>query len=461
MILKKISPFLFSLILFFYQNSPVLAKEIKILITPFDVSNAGSNQYLASAIPQILISRMNKTGEILISEAKLSSLKDNKKQQEDFSAIMNFGRKNNADYIITGKVVAAGKNNNIDIFLFNTSTNQPESHFDYNSDNLNDLIPRLDDFSKSSVNLIKYIEVSEEKLKEKKINNASATESNKPVLVAPASTEGGGVGEDSYRVHPDKLIRSGKAHQQIIDERKKTIIQRKERTSEEIASRPSLKAPSEQVEEKKQGVLSKIGVNLPSEKVESEKVQKAPDFFIEKQKLLSNVSLPDSSNSSVDSSRPVLLSPSSSKPNKSPSFYLPYFNKKDVLTSHSGLPFPSPEELKPVGKIKKDDEPLLLKPNDLNTKIKPAEKKQDVQDTSKVKKSPESSSKIIKNDDNSQKSINKEASYSSDNNKKTSENNSDATFQETMPSSEKTTNNSNTSVSNVSEKKAKPNWEWF
>ncbi len=437
--------FLFFLTVFFNFNPFVFAKEIKIIIAPIDVTSAGENKYLANSIPQILISRMNKSGEIIVSEVK-SPLKDSKKQQDDFTTLMNLARANNADYLITGKVLSSGKNSNIDLFLFNASSNQPESHFNYNADNLNDLMPKLNDFSKASINLVKYIKVSDEKSSEKKDKITSAD--NKPVLVSPDATDSSG-GDDSYRAHPDKLMRTGKAQQKIIDERKKTVIEKKQRTPEELASKPTIMTPSNSVneKEKKPGLLSKIGINLPSEKIEAEKASEKSNLFIERQTLVANLSIPEANNT-IDSAKPTLLSQTSSKSSKSFSFYLPYFDKKDTPVTRSGLPFPTPDELKPIGKTKQDDQTVLLKKNEqikntekIDNKVKKESQKTVVAPTEKVtEKSPENSSK------------NNSVIEKADSNKNIAPSNNN------ISKNVDTENNKHTSKE--SEKTANPQWQW-
>jgi TolB-like protein len=134
------------------------AKEkLSIAILPFSVSSAENIDYVQQGIRDILTFRISLNGKIdaINKDIVLANLKESAKKELTLADIYGLGKRMNVDFVVWGNITKIGNNVSIDGKLVDVSTYMSPVGIFFQSQGLDEIIPKINDFAQRISNHIK------------------------------------------------------------------------------------------------------------------------------------------------------------------------------------------------------------------------------------------------------------------------------------------------------------------
>jgi TolB-like protein len=127
-----------------------------VTILPFSIHSSENIDYIKNGIEEMLTSRISASTKINVSkkDAVLAQLKKSKIKEITADDAYNIGIKLNSDYVVWGSITKIGSSISIDGKLLNIDKSKSDIGVSSQSQSLDDVIPKINDFSESIINNI-------------------------------------------------------------------------------------------------------------------------------------------------------------------------------------------------------------------------------------------------------------------------------------------------------------------
>ena len=150
--IKQLKTTLFLTLFCILFVSPALKAETEknVGILPFLINSEENIEYLGKAIPDMLATRLEKKGEIVTVEKPLlaETIQGLDLKSIDGEQAILLGEKLNADFIVLGGLTKIGKMLSLDISLFDTKNIKPVQRLYATSDNIAEIIGKLNEIAR-------------------------------------------------------------------------------------------------------------------------------------------------------------------------------------------------------------------------------------------------------------------------------------------------------------------------
>jgi len=141
-------------VFFLLLASPALsADKQRILVLPFSVHSADNIDYVKRGVSDMLASRIASSNQLDVIGKDLMQEELTKRGKSELSAsdLSEIGKKLGADFIVWGSITKFGQSISIDGKLFETASGKSELNFFSQSQTLDDVIPKVNDFAEKIV----------------------------------------------------------------------------------------------------------------------------------------------------------------------------------------------------------------------------------------------------------------------------------------------------------------------
>jgi TolB-like protein len=127
-----------------------------VTILPFSIHSAENIDYIKNGIEEMLTSRISASTKIKVSKKDivLAQLKKSKINEITAEDAYNVGKKLDSDYVVWGSITKIGNSISIDGKLLNIEKSKSDIGVSSQSQSLDDVIPKINDFSESIINNI-------------------------------------------------------------------------------------------------------------------------------------------------------------------------------------------------------------------------------------------------------------------------------------------------------------------
>ncbi len=155
--MKRIWICILPFVLIFLAAGASLAKDkYTVTILPFSLHSAGNIDYIKEGIETMLSSRIASSDKITVisRDVVAEELKKSKIKEISVSDIHNLGSKLKSDFVVWGSITKIGNAISIDAKLTDIAKEKPEIQLSSQSQTLDDVIPKINDFSERIVHHI-------------------------------------------------------------------------------------------------------------------------------------------------------------------------------------------------------------------------------------------------------------------------------------------------------------------
>lgn len=153
---------------------PLGAKDrATVAVVPFTVHSADNIDYVRQGISDMLASRIAADGKITVLGKELihEAIKDKAGKDLTLTDVTALGKKLNADYVVSGSITKIGNSLSIDGKLVDTATSKSSVGIFAQTQGMDEVIPRINDFAQRIV---------------QQISGAAPSGSSPPAVAAPA-----------------------------------------------------------------------------------------------------------------------------------------------------------------------------------------------------------------------------------------------------------------------------------
>jgi TolB-like protein len=155
--MKKIWTYLLPFILIFLAAGASSGKDkYTVAILPFSLHSAENIDYIKEGVEAMLSSRIASSDKITVinKETLAEELKKSKSKEISANDIYNLGAKLKSDFVVWGTITKIGNAVSIDAKLTDISKEKPDIQLSSQSQTLDDVIPKISDFSERIVHHI-------------------------------------------------------------------------------------------------------------------------------------------------------------------------------------------------------------------------------------------------------------------------------------------------------------------
>jgi TolB-like protein len=138
----------------FLTATTLWAKDkYSVTILPFSLHSAENIDYVKQGIAEMLSSRISASDKIIITDknAVLEELKKSNISDISKDDVYTLGKNLNSDYVVWGSITKIGSSISIDGKLFDIVNNKPGVSLSSQAQSLDDVIPKINDFSQSII----------------------------------------------------------------------------------------------------------------------------------------------------------------------------------------------------------------------------------------------------------------------------------------------------------------------
>ncbi|OPL14394.1 MAG: hypothetical protein AVO38_02140 [delta proteobacterium ML8_D] len=178
-------------------------REVKVAVLPFDISSAGQFSFVGHAIEEVLsssLANMASEGMSVMDSFEIRDITGKKQGAISFPDIREMAGKLKVDYFITGKLISEGEHITIDMNMLQVDSESPLYSLIFSPLSLNEVPPRIEDFTTQAVKQIMNVPESvkaESEIKDgqkvpQKLSQEETTK-NENLVIA--------------RMHPDLLVK--------------------------------------------------------------------------------------------------------------------------------------------------------------------------------------------------------------------------------------------------------------
>lgn len=141
-----------------FLSADSLGAKDKYLVTvlPFSINSAENIDYMKNGIEEMLTSRLSASDKINVTKADTvaQQLKKSKIKKITSDDVLMIGKKLSSDYVVWGSITKIGNSISLDGKLVNMEKGKPDIGVASQSQNIDDIIPKINEFSESIVNHI-------------------------------------------------------------------------------------------------------------------------------------------------------------------------------------------------------------------------------------------------------------------------------------------------------------------
>lgn len=150
--MRKYLPYLFCFIIITLMTASVWAQDkYKVAIVPFSLHSADNIDYVRQGIEEMLSSRISASDkiEIIGKNAVLEEIKKTNIKDISRDDAYTLGKNLNSDYVVWGSITKIGNSISIDGKLTDVAKNKSDVSLFTQSQSLDDVIPKINDFSQN------------------------------------------------------------------------------------------------------------------------------------------------------------------------------------------------------------------------------------------------------------------------------------------------------------------------
>ncbi|WP_033396345.1 CsgG/HfaB family protein [Thermodesulfatator atlanticus] len=179
----------------------LLAKQVTVAILPFKINAKEDLSYVKQGIQDMLSTRLYDDGKVIVvDQAKVNEALKDIKEPITSEKARELGKTLGADYVVIGSLTSFGQKVSLDAKIIPVNENKPPFAVYTYANDLDDLVPKLDDFAKRG---LAYLEGKpfDALANEKPIEPTPVAEPKalaRPVAPPPA---------DVNKMHPERVFR--------------------------------------------------------------------------------------------------------------------------------------------------------------------------------------------------------------------------------------------------------------
>lgn len=154
---KILQYIIFSFLIVLMTAFSLYAKDkYTVAVLPFTLQSSENIDYIKNGIEVMLTSRLSASEKISVMSKNVvtNELKKTKIKELTADDVYNIGKKLNADYVIWGSITKIGNSLSIDGKMVDIAKTKSDIGFFSQSQSLDDVIPKINDFSESIINHI-------------------------------------------------------------------------------------------------------------------------------------------------------------------------------------------------------------------------------------------------------------------------------------------------------------------
>jgi TolB-like protein len=152
--MRKIFQWIFYLIIFLLAAGSLWAKDkYTVTVLPFTLNSAENIDYVKQGIEEMLSSRISVPDKIYVTDKNvvLEEIKKSKIKEITKADVYDLGKKLNSDYVVWGSITKIGNSISIDGKLVDIVTSKSDIGIFAQSQSLDEVIPKMNDFSQNIV----------------------------------------------------------------------------------------------------------------------------------------------------------------------------------------------------------------------------------------------------------------------------------------------------------------------
>ncbi len=150
--MRKALIYILFMALIFLTAGTIWAKEkYMVTILPFTVNSAENIDYVKHGIEEMLTSRISAAEKINVTPKSdvLEEMNKSKIKTMTTDGVLDIGKKFKSDYVVWGSITKIGNSISLDAKLTNVDQTAPDTGISSQSQSLDDVIPKINDFSES------------------------------------------------------------------------------------------------------------------------------------------------------------------------------------------------------------------------------------------------------------------------------------------------------------------------
>jgi len=152
--MRKSFQYIFCLVILLLATGSLWAKDkYTVTVLPFTLNSSENIDYIKQGIDEMLSSRISVPDKITVTSKKvvLEELKKSKIKEITTTDVYNLGKKLNSDYVVWGSITKIGNSISIDGKLVDIVTAKSDIGIFAQSQSLDEVIPKINDFSQNIV----------------------------------------------------------------------------------------------------------------------------------------------------------------------------------------------------------------------------------------------------------------------------------------------------------------------
>jgi TolB-like protein len=152
--MRKTFQYIFCLVILLLVTGSLWAKDnYTVTVLPFTLNSSENIDYIKQGIDEMLSSRISVPDKITVTSKKvvMEELKKSKIKEITTTDVYNLGKKLNSDYVVWGSITKIGNSISIDGKLVDIVTAKSDIGIFAQSQSLDEVIPKINDFSQNIV----------------------------------------------------------------------------------------------------------------------------------------------------------------------------------------------------------------------------------------------------------------------------------------------------------------------
>lgn len=152
--MKKVFKYIFCLMIVILATESLWAKDKNtVTVLPFTLNSTENIEYVRQGIGDMLVTRISVADKIVVTGKDIvqEELKKSKIKEISLNDVYSIGKKLKSDYVVWGSITKIGSSISIDGKLVDIVSNKSDVGFYTQSQNLDDVIPKINDFSQRIV----------------------------------------------------------------------------------------------------------------------------------------------------------------------------------------------------------------------------------------------------------------------------------------------------------------------
>jgi TolB-like protein len=148
--MRKTFQYIFCLVILLLAAGSLWAKDkYTVTVLPFTLNSSENIDYIKQGIEEMLSSRISVSDKINVTNKNvvMEELKKSKIKSITATDVYNLGKKLNSDYVVWGSITKIGNSISIDGKLVDIAKAKPDIGISTQSQTLDDVIPKVNDFS--------------------------------------------------------------------------------------------------------------------------------------------------------------------------------------------------------------------------------------------------------------------------------------------------------------------------